>query len=265
MSIRAMTWAWQISLSPTPKLLLMALADIADDTGLCWPSHTTLAAKCSLTDRTVRRVLVLLKRKSLILVEHRFKADGSRTSNRYRLAIDTPPDNMSGGSVTRGKGPGQQCPGATDRLVRVTTTESPDEPSPPPPEPDRTAGSDTTGGGRDLIYPKSLSKTQAEALGERLTGLTAEQAQWILDELSGRMAIARVNNPIGYCEALIKRLQQGQFSPQLAINVADARKAAAARQTAQSCIPPIEPGSSRRELPPALADPLRRMFAKSRG
>lgn len=90
MSIRAMTWAWQKSLSPTPKLLLMALADIADDSGLCWPSHTTLATKCSLTDRTVRRALVLLQRRSLILVERRFKADGSRTSNRYRLAIDTP-------------------------------------------------------------------------------------------------------------------------------------------------------------------------------
>lgn len=51
MSIRAMTWAWSITLPPTPKLVLMALADIADDTGLCWPSHSALAAKCSPTAR----------------------------------------------------------------------------------------------------------------------------------------------------------------------------------------------------------------------
>ena len=97
MSIRTMTWAWSVALPPTSKLVLMALADIADDKGICWPSHPTLAAKCSLTDRTVRRVLLLLQAHQLVVIEPRFKTTGSRTSNRYRLAIDTPPDKLSGG------------------------------------------------------------------------------------------------------------------------------------------------------------------------
>jgi Helix-turn-helix domain len=100
MSIRTMTWAWSVALPPTSKLLLMALADIADDKGICWPSHPTLAAKCSLTDRTVRRVMVLLEARQLVVVEPRFKTTGSRTSNRYRLAVDTPPDKLSGGART---------------------------------------------------------------------------------------------------------------------------------------------------------------------
>jgi len=92
-----MTWAWSITLPPTSKLVLMALADIADDQGVCWPSHPILAAKCSLTDRSVRRVLTLLQAQDLVVVEPRFKTNGSQTSNRYRLAISTPQDNLSGG------------------------------------------------------------------------------------------------------------------------------------------------------------------------
>ncbi len=114
-----MTWAWSVTLPPTSKLVLMALADIADDRGVCWPSHPTLAAKCSLTDRTVRRILVLLQAHKLVVVEPRFKATGSQTSNRYRLAVYTPPrTNCPRGPDTRGRGgwspvaggPGHCCP-----------------------------------------------------------------------------------------------------------------------------------------------------------
>jgi hypothetical protein len=52
MSIRAMNWAWDVLLPPTAKLVLLALADIADDAGSCWPSQNVIAAKCSVTSRT---------------------------------------------------------------------------------------------------------------------------------------------------------------------------------------------------------------------
>src|SRR5665213_2311362 len=104
MSIRVSHWAWSVALPPTSKLLLMALADIADDVGACWPSHPALAAKCNLSDRTVRRVLILLQTQQLVFIEPRFKTNGSRTSNRYRLAIDTPQDNLSGATAIHGRG-----------------------------------------------------------------------------------------------------------------------------------------------------------------
>ncbi|MGB5741636.1 MAG: helix-turn-helix domain-containing protein, partial [Sedimenticolaceae bacterium] len=36
-----MNWAWRQTLTPTLKLVLMALADSADDQGVCWPSVST--------------------------------------------------------------------------------------------------------------------------------------------------------------------------------------------------------------------------------
>ncbi len=48
-----MNWAWQQKLSPTPKLILMALADAANDFGVFWPSVSAVATKCCISIRTV--------------------------------------------------------------------------------------------------------------------------------------------------------------------------------------------------------------------
>ncbi len=263
MSIRAMTWAWSISLPPTSKLVLMALADIADDLGVCWPSHPTLALKCSLTDRTVRRVLSALQAHKLVFIEPRFKPTGSRTSNRYRLAVDIPPDKLSGGSRTPVVvGGGHQCPGAPDTCVLVTTTEPPIEPSqPPPPAPDRRLAPELTGsgGGGDLFFPKDLTAGQRHVLRERLTVLTPGQAQQILDELAGRVAIAQVKNPIRYCATLIVRMQRGEFESELGLNVADTRRATLGQIEKSATGSGPEPVV----LPDRLREAIRRMRTKS--
>ena len=50
-----MNWAWRQNLPSTAKLVLLALADAADDEGNCWPSVATIAGKAGVTTRTVRR------------------------------------------------------------------------------------------------------------------------------------------------------------------------------------------------------------------
>lgn len=82
-----MNWAWQQNLSPTPKLVLMALADAANEQGICWPSVSTVAAKCCVSARTVRRVMQKLADRGLIVSEQRYRKDGSCSSNRYRLQL----------------------------------------------------------------------------------------------------------------------------------------------------------------------------------
>ncbi len=45
MSIKAMNWAWEQRLPPNSKLILMALADSADEIGKCWPRVRLIAEK----------------------------------------------------------------------------------------------------------------------------------------------------------------------------------------------------------------------------
>lgn len=55
-----MTAAWAATLCDSDKLVLLALADWADDDGLCWPSIKKLAVKCSKSERTVQRAISAL-------------------------------------------------------------------------------------------------------------------------------------------------------------------------------------------------------------
>lgn len=113
----------------------MVLAAIADDHGICWPSHEQLAAKCSLDARTVRRVLVLLQSRKLLGVEPGFRKDRSQTSNLYRLAFDRGgADNLSGGPDADDLRRGHRSAPGEGAGLRVTTNEPTIETSRPPPD-----------------------------------------------------------------------------------------------------------------------------------
>lgn len=57
-----MTAAWNASsLTHTSKLVLLALADNANDAGICWPSIPKIAERCSLDVRTVYRAIATLE------------------------------------------------------------------------------------------------------------------------------------------------------------------------------------------------------------
>jgi len=89
MSLKVMNWAWTLGLPPAPKLVLMALADEADDTGFCFPSQARVARKSSVSDRTVRRIVATLCALGYLSVEQRFNRHRGRTSNGYRLHFET--------------------------------------------------------------------------------------------------------------------------------------------------------------------------------
>lgn len=55
-----MSQVWQLELPDSEKIVLLALADCANDEGGCWPSMATLAKKCSKTDRTVQAAIKAL-------------------------------------------------------------------------------------------------------------------------------------------------------------------------------------------------------------
>ena len=65
MSILMMSKVWALdNLEPAEKLVLLAVADFADDNGAAWPSIPTLARKSSLSEDTVKiqREITLLEK-----------------------------------------------------------------------------------------------------------------------------------------------------------------------------------------------------------
>jgi hypothetical protein len=57
MSVRVMSQVWQLELPDSQKIVLLALADSANDEGHCWPSMKSLVGKCSKGERTIQGVI----------------------------------------------------------------------------------------------------------------------------------------------------------------------------------------------------------------
>lgn len=68
--------------------VLLAIADSADkDTGECWPSQRTIAARSRQTDRSVRNVLERLRADGWLTWKKRDRANGSRASSVYTVNL----------------------------------------------------------------------------------------------------------------------------------------------------------------------------------
>ena len=78
-------------MSSVTKLLLVTLADHANDAGECWPGHDRLADLCGCTRRSVINHLEKLKELGFIQIEPRFR-DGMKVPSLYRLNMSLLPD-----------------------------------------------------------------------------------------------------------------------------------------------------------------------------
>lgn len=66
MSVHYIAKVWALEIPSTPKLVLLSLADQANDKGICWPSQPHIAKRCSLSDRAVRVQLTFLEEAKVI-------------------------------------------------------------------------------------------------------------------------------------------------------------------------------------------------------
>jgi hypothetical protein len=242
MSLKVMHWAWSVELEPKQKLVLLALADIADDVGFCFPSVPTLATKCTLSQRTVQRVLRKLSSEELVRIKARHRHDRARTSNGYKLAIERPPSNCHRAGDTSDTGVVTNLPGAPlsichrggDSTVGVTTIEPCiNETTQQPFGHNRQAELGASPGDaqavRSLCFPEGLTAAQQESIATQMTSLSACEAQQVLDELAGRLnlkpARERIYDPVRYCAGLVERFKRGEFQFQLGRAVAKDREA----------------------------------------
>jgi hypothetical protein len=99
------TWAWKQHVGDSAaKLVLIKLADQANDDGECWPARRTLATECEMSASTVDRKISLLVELELVVKELRFSQGASQkaprqTSNLYRLLCDTPSSTVTTGGA----------------------------------------------------------------------------------------------------------------------------------------------------------------------
>ena len=114
------------------KLVLLKLADNANDEGIAWPSFETIAAQCECSRRTVIRHIKKLEEDGVIAVQKRFKDNRSR-SNVYRLVFGFGGDKLSPPKEGEGESGGDtESPGSDSLSPPGGDTESPRTSQPEP-------------------------------------------------------------------------------------------------------------------------------------
>lgn len=83
MSVKVMNAVWDLQVSLAEKMVLMAIADAADDKGYAWPSFAHLERRCCMSRRSVIRCVNTLVELGVLTKESRKRGDGSHTSNGY--------------------------------------------------------------------------------------------------------------------------------------------------------------------------------------
>lgn len=88
MSYPAMAWARTIKTgSATNKSVLLAVANYANEEGVCWPSQERLAEDTELSRRSIMRALDDLEAAGHITRERRHRSDGSRKTDLITLCL----------------------------------------------------------------------------------------------------------------------------------------------------------------------------------
>lgn len=87
MSIAVMSKVWSMPLDGIKKLVLLALADFANDEGLCWPSYQRLSEKCSISRRHAMRIMTFFIDKELVSKKELAPTSRFKRSNLYQINI----------------------------------------------------------------------------------------------------------------------------------------------------------------------------------
>ncbi len=112
MSIRLMTAVWKCNATTVPiashRLMLLKLADCANDDGWGWPAMATIAAACGVSVRQAQKIKAALVKGGFVHVE---TSSNGRDSNRYRVieaALHVEPIEAGGVTDDTGESDGEE-------------------------------------------------------------------------------------------------------------------------------------------------------------
>lgn len=95
MSIDALSWAFSLELpGPATKLTLLALANYANEDHESYPSQKTLSKRTCLSERAIRKHLVILEELGLLARSTRKRVNGTFTTDLFTLQVGAKPSNQ---------------------------------------------------------------------------------------------------------------------------------------------------------------------------
>lgn len=241
MSIRLMTLAWELRISATPKIVLLALCDWANDEGHCYPSVARIALRASISARQCKRVLHHLVDEEWVSVVA--NQTGGASSRRYLInvhALQTGDTGVTGANtspVTPVSSGGVSYRAQTsDTHVTRTTI----QPSLEPPLTNTVSDS--------LMFPHQLSTEERVVVVDLIEGMNPELGQALLDELAGQLAAGKIKTTASnFMRALVDRARTGRFTPAYGPGVASKRARDTAERESVATTPkkPIPPDLSK--------------------
>lgn len=100
MSTKAVSWVLhQVRVEPITKMILVTLAENADEYGVAWPSQTTMARSACVSVITVKRKMKVLEAAGVLSVR-RNRVGKNKTKNKYRLHLEKSFDLMPESTVS---------------------------------------------------------------------------------------------------------------------------------------------------------------------
>lgn len=121
MSMRLMVQAMNCEVgNPARKLVLLKLADNANDDGICFPSYQYIADKCEMTRRSAISHIEYLIKMGLVSKKERKNKDGS-ISNLYFLHLEQGSENFALGGENISLGSENFALGGSEKSAPITS------------------------------------------------------------------------------------------------------------------------------------------------
>ena len=201
MSVAASHWAWRMGVgSPGAKLVLMVLADYADESGECFPFVSTIAERAEQSVATVHRRLRELEAAGLIERVEQYTRQGARTRNLFRLLMnakaaetavkeDAPPSQLESAPLSS-----CDSPPVTGERGYVSTVRELEEDQPPLEPPlDKSPYSPPVGGEARGSRADRGGEADGTQLDTLIAELIAADSEMIIDRPAARRQWAKLD------------------------------------------------------------------------
>ncbi|MCS6159247.1 helix-turn-helix domain-containing protein [Shewanella baltica] len=150
--------------NPLRKLVLIKLADNANDQGECWPSYQNIAEQCEITRRSVMNHVKTLEDDGFLRREYR-KGEKGNSTNIFHIRFEPMAPKCKGDAAVLGGEPNSLSPNGADLPPSECGSLSPSEANSPPSEYGSPASERGSPPLVNLVHPESIN---LESINESL-------------------------------------------------------------------------------------------------